>query len=198
MAIIVDKLQKRKDIALSCTELLLKKGIKKTTVAELAKTAGIAKGSIYDYFENKEDIIFEVIRNEIYSYQKELNENIKECYSVREKVFELFDFLLVDNEWNKRHRNFYKEYISIDLGSENIYMSKFNLECNNFFKDILTVFIEDGISKNELIKDSLNFVDTLIAIQKGFLIISWTEKRDIKKELIESLNTIFDLVEVRK
>lgn len=197
MAIIVDKAQKRKDIALACSGILLEKGIKKTTVAELAKTAGIAKGSIYDYFEHKEDIIFEVIRNDISYYKKELHKNIKEHYSVREKVFELFNFLLVDNQWNKRHKNFYKEYMSIDIGSGNRYMSKFNIECNNFFKDIITEFIEDGISKNKLIKESLNFVNTFIAIEKGFLIISWTEKRDIQKDLTQSLNTIFDLVEIK-
>jgi len=56
MAIIVDKVQKRRDIALSCNDLLLEKGIKKLTIAEVAKTAGVSKGSIYDYFENKEDI----------------------------------------------------------------------------------------------------------------------------------------------
>ena len=33
MAIIVDKVQKRRDIALSCNDLLLEKGIKKLTIA---------------------------------------------------------------------------------------------------------------------------------------------------------------------
>jgi AcrR family transcriptional regulator len=52
LAIIVDKFKKRREIALSCKKLLLNKGIKKVTVAEIAKTAKVAKGSIYDYFEN--------------------------------------------------------------------------------------------------------------------------------------------------
>ena len=93
MAIIVDKVQKRRDIALSCSELLLEKGIKKLTVAEVAKTAGVSKGSIYDYFENKEDIVFEIITSHIEEYQVELNEKLNPKLSTREKVFLLFGFL---------------------------------------------------------------------------------------------------------
>lgn len=53
MAIIVDKDKKRRDIAIACTELLLEKGLKNLTVAEIAKTAGIGKGTVYEYFSKK-------------------------------------------------------------------------------------------------------------------------------------------------
>ena len=58
MAIKVDKDKKRRDIAIACTELLLEKGIKNLTITEIAKTAGIGKGTVYDYFSNKEEIVF--------------------------------------------------------------------------------------------------------------------------------------------
>jgi AcrR family transcriptional regulator len=198
MAIIVDKVQKRKDIALSCSELLLEKGIKKITVAEVAKTAGVAKGSIYDYFKNKEDIVFEVIRNDIVSYQEKLNEKILDSFTTREKVFSLFGFLLEDNEWNERHQNFYKEYMSIDLSGENENMQGFNSECNIFFRNILLGYFEEGIEKGELKKEVLSLIDGIIAVEKGFLIVSWTEKKDIKENLTRFLNTIFDAFEIKQ
>ena len=46
MAIIVDKVQKRSDIAFSCKKLILDKGIKNITISEIAKTAGVGKGTI--------------------------------------------------------------------------------------------------------------------------------------------------------
>ena len=61
MAIIVDKIQKRKDIALSCKELFFQNGINDLTVSQVAKTAGVGKGTIYDYFKNKEEIVFEIV-----------------------------------------------------------------------------------------------------------------------------------------
>ncbi len=46
MAIIVDKLQKRKDIALACKEIFFQHGIKDLTISHIAKTAGVGKGTI--------------------------------------------------------------------------------------------------------------------------------------------------------
>ena len=198
MAIIVDKTQKRRDIALSCSDLLLEKGIKKLTIAEVAKTAGVSKGSIYDYFENKEDIVFEIIRSHISGYQKELNETIDINASTREKVFLLFNFLLSEDKHFEKHQNIYKEYMSIDIAGECTNMCKFDNECAVFFKSILTQFIEDGIFKGELIESSKNLVAGLLAVEKGFLIIKWTENKDIKKSFRAFLNTIFDLIEVKQ
>ena len=53
----VDK-QKIIQIAL---ELFARKGFHTTTVEEIARKANIAKGSIYNYFHSKEQILFEVI-----------------------------------------------------------------------------------------------------------------------------------------
>lgn len=197
MAIIVDKVQKRRDIALACTDLLLEKGIKKLTVAEVAKTAGVAKGSIYDYFENKEDIVFEIIRSHIEEYQKEFESKINPDATTREKVFLIFDFLLNDNEEFKKHQNTYKEYMSIDLGSENENMKSFNLECSSFFRSILTLLIEDGISKGELKQESIKLIEGLLAVEKGFLLIHWSERKDIRKDLKEFLSILFDLIELK-
>jgi AcrR family transcriptional regulator len=198
MAIIVDKVQKRKDIALSSIDLLLAKGIKKLTVSEVALQAGVSKGSIYDYFENKEDIVFEIIRNDIANYQDNLYNQITQDLTTREKIFLLFDFLLNDNDMFEKHQNIYKEYISIDLGTKNDKMCGFNQECSQFFKTTIEELIVEGIKKGEIIKDSLKLISGLLAVEKGFLMIYWTEKREIKSELKEFLNMIFDLIEVKK
>jgi len=198
VAIIVDKVKKRRDIALSCNDLLLAKGIKKLTIAEVAKTAGVSKGSIYDYFENKEDIVFEIIRSHISAYQVELNEKINTNASTREKVFLLFDFILSDNEEFEKHQNIYKEYMSIDIAGECENMCSFDNECGVFFKSILTAFVEDGIEKGDIIESSKDLIEGLLAVEKGFLVIKWTENKDVKNSFRTFLNTIFNLIEVKK
>jgi TetR/AcrR family transcriptional regulator, acrAB operon repressor len=197
LAIIVDKVQKRRDIALSCTDLLLEKGIKKLTVAEVAKRAGVAKGSIYDYFENKEDIVFEIIRSHIEKYQQEFESKIQPNATTREKLFLVFDFILSNDPEYEKQQNFYKEYVSIDLGGENTNMCSFNGECSNFFRDIIEPLIEEGIQKGELIEESRSMIRGLLALEKGFLFIKWTEKVDVKDDLRNVLNTLFDLLEVK-
>ena len=56
---VVDKEQRRKEIAIASLDLIHDIGIRKMTVAQVAIAAGIGKGTIYEYFENKDDIIFE-------------------------------------------------------------------------------------------------------------------------------------------
>lgn len=198
MAIIVDKVKKRMDIALSCVDLLLDKGIKKLTVAEVAKTAGVAKGSIYDYFENKEDIVFEIIRSFILTYQQTINEKMDHTLSTREKVFLLFDFLLNENgDFDKQH-NIYKEYIGINLSTDNEKMVEFNKECSDFFTTIKRKIIEEGIAKGEIKEESRELIDGFLALEKGYLFIQWSQKKDIKQDLKKVLNTLFDLIEIQK
>lgn len=198
MAIIVDKVQKRRDIALACSNLLLEKGIKNLTISEVAKTAGIGKGSVYDYFKNKEDIVFEIIRSHIEEYHKEFQAQYNENTNTREKVFLLFDFFLSNDSHFQEHHKVYKEYLSITLGTKNDTMCEFNLECTGFLSSMLKLVIEDGIRKNEIIKESIDLVGGLLATEKGFMIISWTENKDLKEEFRIFLNTIFKLIEVKK
>ena len=61
MAIIVDKEQKKKDIALGTKALILEHGISNLTISQIAKAANIGKGTVYEYFKNKDEIVFELV-----------------------------------------------------------------------------------------------------------------------------------------
>lgn len=197
LAIIVDKVKKRRDIALNCSDLLLARGIKNLTIAQIAKTAKVAKGSIYDYFENKEDIVFEIITIFIERYQEKLLLKLNLQNTSREKIFLAFNHLLSD-EFDK-YQNIYKEYLGIYLVQKNSNkMCNFNNECAMFFKNCITKIIEEGINNNELIDEANNLINGLLAVEKGFLLIKWTQSVDVKEYLTQFINTLFDLIEVKQ
>ncbi|MFP4476067.1 MAG: TetR/AcrR family transcriptional regulator [Desulfatibacillaceae bacterium] len=54
---IVDKQQKKSDIINATLELLAQKGFAKTSIAQVAKAADIGKGTIYEYFASKDDLV---------------------------------------------------------------------------------------------------------------------------------------------
>ncbi len=54
---IVDKDEKRGVIALSAFNLFCEKGLRGTTIKDIAEAAGISKGLVYQYFSSKNDII---------------------------------------------------------------------------------------------------------------------------------------------
>ncbi|MDY0051765.1 MAG: TetR/AcrR family transcriptional regulator [Aliarcobacter sp.] len=196
---VVDKEQKRKEIAVTCSDLIHEMGIKKLTVAQVAKKAGIGKGTIYEYFENKDDIVFEIMNNHIDDYHKEFLETIKDADSTKQKVFHFFKFVTDDNLENLKHFNGYREYLSIVLGDDNHAMKKFNSKCNIFFNNQLRIFIKEGIVKNELISESINFVDSLLIFEKGVALMKMTQDDfDAKSSCELYINTLFDFIEVKK
>ncbi len=54
---IVDKEQKKSEIARASIALFARNGFENTTIQEIADSAGIGKGTVYQYFDSKEEII---------------------------------------------------------------------------------------------------------------------------------------------
>lgn len=53
----------RKRILQQATQLFLEQGYKKTKMTDIAKNLGVSKGAIYQYFNSKQDLLFEAIKN---------------------------------------------------------------------------------------------------------------------------------------
>jgi AcrR family transcriptional regulator len=198
MAIIVDKDKKRRDIAGACTELLLEKGIKNLTITEIAKTAGIGKGTVYDYFNNKEEIVFEIIRKFIEEHQHNLLSQSDPKTSTKQKVLYLFDFFLSDYKSYEKHLDVYREYLSVTLSTKSCPMLEFNSECSGFIRTILENIIDEGIKKGEIKAIAKRLVDGLIKAERGYMLIAWAEGKDLRQEFKEYIDTLFDLIEIKK
>ena len=57
----LNKLQKQTSLLNTAYELFTTKGVNKTSIAEISKAAGIAKGTFYLYFKDKLDIRYKLI-----------------------------------------------------------------------------------------------------------------------------------------
>lgn len=55
------KHEKRKRIEKAAIEVMAKQGYDRTTVSQIARAAGVADGTIYLYFENKDDLLLKTI-----------------------------------------------------------------------------------------------------------------------------------------
>ena len=192
---IVDKIQRRKEIAFLCSNLIYEIGIKKLTVAQVAKCAGIGKGTIYEYFANKEDIIFELINIHIDNYHKEFLKKIENISSTKEKLFFCFKFVLDDSEENIKDFNAYKEYLSIVFSEKNDQMYDFNENTSIFFKKQLENMINEGINKGELKKIAKNLVEGIFVFEKGLVLLKMSQKNFNTKNICENfIDSLFDLI----
>lgn len=182
MAIIVNKEEKRRNIALSCRELLLEQGINSLTISQIAKTAGVGKGTIYEYFENKEDIVFEIITTFIADHEKELLALVDAPITTREKLFH-FLYFLFENEIAGKHLNVYQEFLAISLSSEPEAMLVFSEECRKKFTMILDLILEAGKASGEIEKTIPISSSSLTLFATGLIVDSRLESCDIKKEI---------------
>ena len=198
MAIIVDKVQKKKDIALSCKELFIEKGINKVTIAEVAKTAGVGKGTIYEYFKNKEEIIFEIANILIQKNEEKLFVEIANAVSTKEKIKKFSGTFYAQEDYDLRE--IYKHFISITLINPTKQMVDFQTQANNHFYARFEEIIQAGIDNNELIEESLALTHGLFATGKGMFVESsiTNSVENLQEELDLYIDTIFKLIEVKK
>ena len=182
MAIIVNKEEKRRNIALSCREILLEEGINKLTISQIAKTAGVGKGTIYEYFDNKEDIVFEIITTFIAVHEKKLHELVAAPNSTKEKLFHFF-YLLFEDEFARKQLKVYKEFLAISLMNEPEEMLIFSQQCHDKFAIVLIQILEEGKNRGEIAKDKPMSVSSLMLFATGLVVDSRLIDCDIEKEI---------------
>ena len=198
MPIIVDKEQKRKDIALSCKELFVLHGIKDLTISQLAKTAGVGKGTVYEYFKNKEDIVFEILNILMLEHNVHKEKELSSISSTKEKIKLFFNFFY--SKKDEELRTLYKEFISIALVNPNEEMIDFQTTCFENYYQWFEEILQEGIDTGEVIPHSIHFAKGLFATGEGLFIASVATKAipDVEKELNLYIDTLFTLIEVKK
>jgi len=197
VAIIVDKEKKRNDIACACKDILLEHGIKNLTVSQIAKTANIGKGTVYEYFKNKEEIVFEIMTAFITEYEKNLSEIVSEETSVKKKLFH-FLYLGFEDEESRRQLTLYREFLAISMTSGTDEMIDFNIQCRKKFADILGQILKDGIKKGELPPETEELTSAILAFALGLIVEVHTAALDPKDEITHFLNTLFKIIEIKE
>ena len=186
---IVDKLQKRKTIAKSTCSLFIEKGFVNISISEIAKVAGIGKGTIYEYFKNKEDIIFELMWCLQEDYDPKLEENLSKDVDVIQKVIYLFDIFLNDDEIIKTQRQIYKEFLGIYLNNSTEEIIEYHTNLKEKYSLILREILNESIKKGELKIEALGFVPSVFATVEGFFIVN-----ESKEQILDYINNLFSLL----
>ena len=87
---IVDKEQKRRSIVEASLRVFARNGNEATRTIDIAKEAGIGKGTIYEYFRSKEEIIEAIFAYLFFNYEQQLQELAQESKPPIEAILESF------------------------------------------------------------------------------------------------------------
>ena len=126
---IVDKVQVQEDIIKAALLAFVKYGFQNTSMQSIAKEAGLAKGTLYLYFNSKEELTQAIahahfsrmrtilIRNELFNTLDELLENIHQILDVSNEqsqfipiFFEIFGAQFVNKNFSKYISDFFDDW----------------------------------------------------------------------------------------
>ncbi|MCB1152243.1 MAG: TetR/AcrR family transcriptional regulator [Deltaproteobacteria bacterium] len=128
------------------SKLFSKYGLRKTTVEEIAKAADVGKGTIYLYFQSKEEIFAAVIRREVAEHATRLRTAVKLEEPV---VQQLRNFILTRfrslrelvNLHNLTQEIYMEMRMELDVGSQEVVAEE---------KEILEGILRRGVDTGEL------------------------------------------------
>jgi AcrR family transcriptional regulator len=99
---IKEKDSRKKQILKSARILFFKKGFNKVTVDEIAKSSELGKGSIYLYFDSKEEIYAQILLNDIDNFNRQVSVLLEKANKASDLLTEFsniyIDFFLSDSE----------------------------------------------------------------------------------------------------
>lgn len=82
---------KYKQIIDAAVEVIADNGYHKSQVSKIAKKAGVADGTIYLYFKNKEDILVSVFKNKMGQFIEQIAYAISQKQNANEKLLTLIE-----------------------------------------------------------------------------------------------------------
>jgi AcrR family transcriptional regulator len=140
---------KRDDIMQAALELIAEQGFHDAPMSEIAEKAGVAAGTIYRYFENKDVLITELHRELEYRIMAVLHDDYPSGKPVRERFLYLIRELLRYLIANPLHFRYMEQFFNSPYG---ISMRRDKLLEKPGNHDILMEIFEEGISK-QIVKD---------------------------------------------
>ncbi|EOD01907.1 TetR/AcrR family transcriptional regulator [Caldisalinibacter kiritimatiensis] len=178
----LSKEERRLSIINAAIKVFCEYGFHKSKMEDIAKEAGIGKGTIYEYFDSKKNLFQEMIIFSITYYKKGMKKAIADGGNIREKLIELA----------KHHGKFLAKHAEMaqNIGNQSNIISK-EMRCKLIkgrmeIHKIVEGVIEEGINNGELRSD-LNKELAAFSVM-GTVNQYYTKKIFIDKEMPNQIN----------
>lgn len=166
-----------------------KYGLRKTTMRDIAESAGMSKSSLYYYFRDKKNILSSVIRQEAEILIEKLRTAVKQAASPQDKlqayvVTRMRLLYKLSIYYASLTETYLEQYVFIEQERETF--TDFE---NSTIQDILSEGVSTGVFR---ISDILTTTKMLVIIMKGMelhLIV-----RKSMEDLDETVSTMIDIL----
>ncbi len=159
MARHVDRDAKKRRILDAAARVFARKGFYNTRISEIAEAAGVADGTIYIYFEGKDELLINIFEEQMEFIIKRFREKLATTHDPEErmKVFVEEHFKLAEEFPD------HAGVITIELRQSNKFMKEYRNEKFKEYLSLIEDIIEYGKLRGRIPKD-LNTVFTARAV----------------------------------
>lgn len=176
------KPDKRELIYDALAELMCTVPFKEISVESIAQKAGVGKGSVYYYFDSKDEILSHVIERSYRRAIREYLDNIRLEQSALGRIKQLFQSVLKKDFGDSRQNLI----VTLHLHDDLILHNKLKAIAVQELSPILTVLLEQGMEegsiKMEYPKESAEIIVTVLTVFLDHTAAS-QEKTSLKKKL---------------
>lgn len=186
----VDKEEKKKEIVKAAITVFAQRGFSNAKMEDVAKKAGIGKGTIYEYFKNKDELFFAIYEDVREQFNNTTFTGLKQqktaSGALREFVHSSLKAFDVWQEFS---------FIILDFWSEHRRGKAVHLRFNELYdesREDISEIIKAGIENGEFRKvDTLIAASAIIAVLDGLMIQKiFDPKMFLQKDVYRQISDI--------
>jgi AcrR family transcriptional regulator len=169
---LVDKGKRKEDLALVALDIFADKGFEATSINDIAKAADIAKGTVYEYFESKEELVFEALTAWVRLFEKELLKFRESINDPEQRLIELvhssMEMFINDPRAVKLMSSIFQLILTdSQLLSKHDIIRESLQGIRKMITDILLDGISKGIFRSEVAREAEKIAINLLAYMDG-------------------------------
>ena len=143
---------KRKRILNAASEIISEKGLKDSTITEIAKKASVVDSIIYHYFKNKEDLLFCALNAHINSSIAAINFQLQGIIGAAPKLGKMLWVHLHSNDYNQGNERIVKRLLLECRANKNFYTHK-SYNSLKEYAGVLTGLLKEGVAEGAFRSD---------------------------------------------
>ena len=142
--------EKKERVLAAATDLFAERGFHRTEMDEIARRAGISKGSLYNYFKSKDDLFLHICNLGIHGFRQSVWREIPSDWDIYRQVEELFRRevpLILEHPQN------FQIYLNLASSGMKGFATRYSQKGEEFAAKRLKALLREGIESGIVRKD---------------------------------------------
>ncbi|WP_083426271.1 TetR/AcrR family transcriptional regulator [Thermoactinomyces sp. DSM 45891] len=178
----------KEKIFLQSMRLFVEKGFDYVTIEEITRSCGIAKGTFYNYFPQKESILLYLGSSQMEFIQQNISKY--DHLEIKERIFKLFDDL---TSRYLEHPELIRVFLSEMIRSSGL--MKEEQKTIDHFRSVLMKLIDEAKQSNQIVGNpSSEHVTSVLMAIYFYSLVNWSIANSDKKALKSMIRNQLEII----